>query len=133
MELQADDTKTYDSLGSVQMFRLANAKAQPDHATRQNQSNLSSMTLPHALRAQQATATATVKDNLSPDEHVMKILVSEDIGWNLQNFMKKFKENGGSGLNLVQLKAKLADICDYARRGEDSHPKYYLKLEYKNN
>ena len=105
--------------GAVHMFKLAGHS--PVEQTRRKQP----ATLPH-LRAQSSN------NEIAPEELVMKLLVEEDNGWNLQNFMKRFKDAGGSGLNLVQLKSKMTEICDYTRRGEDSHPKYYLKLEYKN-
>ena len=116
------DDRSAKPVGNVHMFKLASATNSPETGTAKR-----SAQLPHSLRAQ----AATPNESLTSEELVMKLLVEEDLGWNLQNFMKKFKDAGGSGLNLVQLKAKLTEICDYARRGEDSHPKYYLKLEYK--
>ena len=112
------------ALGTVQMFKLA---SNPQTESLSNIKKNSKPVLPHSLRAQ----TSAPGDALSAEDLVMKLLVDDDVGWNVQNFMKNFKDAGGSGLNLVQLKAKLAEICEYTRRGEDSHPKYYLKLEYK--
>jgi len=110
--------------GSVHMFKLANSSTPMSDSRR----GVKPAILPHQVRAQASTSLA---ENLSSEELIMKLLVAEDIGWNLQNFLKKFKDAGGSGLNLVQMKSKLFEICDYGRRGEDSHPKYYLKMEYK--
>jgi hypothetical protein len=113
--------------GNVHMFKLATPT--PPETPSAKRSRGAGDVLPHSLRAKEATQN---ESNESPEEIVMRILVEEDVGWNLQNFMKKFKESRGHGLNLVQLKAKLIDICDYTRRGDDSFPKYYLKAEYKN-
>ena len=60
----------------------------------------------------------------------METLVNRDQGWPLQQLSRALKELGVSA-PMAQLKAKLLEICDYQRRGEDTHPKYYLKSEYK--
>ena len=105
----------------VQMFRLAQEPAASPTAKRSKTGAIQS--LPHHARA-----GAQPTNN---EELIMRILVSDDTGWNLQNFAKKFKESGGTSLNQAQLKQKLSEICDYIRREDDSHPKYYLKVEYK--
>ena len=67
---------------------------------------------------------------LSLDDALMETLVNRDEGWPLQQLSKALKEKGVTA-PMAQLKAKLLDICVYQRRGEDTHPKYYLKSEYK--
>ena len=67
----------------------------------------------------------------SLDDILMSILVEQDVGWALQQLAKTVKEQGAVSVNMAQLKTKLLDICVYQRRGEDTHPKYYLKAEYK--
>lgn len=64
------------------------------------------------------------------DDALMHILVNRDTGWPLQQLSKAVKETGVS-VPMNQLKTKLLEICVYQRRGEDTHPKYYLKSEYK--
>lgn len=64
------------------------------------------------------------------DDIIMEILVNKDSGWPLMQLSKAVKDAGGT-ITTVQLKAKLLEICTYQRRAEDSHPKYYLKSEYK--
>lgn len=67
---------------------------------------------------------------LTLDDALMETLVNRDEGWPLQQLSKVLKDKGVSA-PLAQLKAKLLEICVYQRRGEDAHPKYYLKSEYK--
>ena len=67
---------------------------------------------------------------LSLDDALMETLVNRDEGWPLQQLSKALKEKGVTA-PMAQLKGKLLDICVYQRRGEDTHPKYYLKSEYK--
>ena len=68
--------------------------------------------------------------SISLDDALMETLVSNDQGWPLQQLSKALKEKGVSA-PMSQLKTKLLEICVYQRRGEDTHPKYYLKGEYK--
>jgi hypothetical protein len=82
--------------------------------------------LPQNERRQAANAAPA--KNL--DDVLMSILVNDDKGWPLQQLSKAVKETGVSA-PMAQLKAKLLEICVYQRRGEDTHPKYYLKGEYK--
>jgi hypothetical protein len=74
---------------------------------------------------------ALLRSNLSMEELTMSILVAEDIGWNINQFARRLKEAGGYGVGLKQLKQILTDICEFARRNDDAHPKYYLKPEFK--
>jgi hypothetical protein len=66
----------------------------------------------------------------SLDDALMETLVQRDEGWPLQQLSKALKDKGVSA-PMAQLKAKLLEICVYQRRGEDTHPRYYLKSEYK--
>jgi hypothetical protein len=66
----------------------------------------------------------------SLDDALMETLVHKDEGWPLQLLSRALKEKGVSA-PMAQLKAKLLEICVYQRRGEDTHPRYYLKSEYK--
>ena len=75
-------------------------------------------------RGAQGSAAPSLEDGL------MAILVERDEGWPLQQLSKALKDKGVSA-PMPQLKEKLIEICVYERRGEDSHPRYYLKSEYK--
>jgi hypothetical protein len=66
----------------------------------------------------------------SLDDVLMETLVNNDQGWPLQQLSKAMKDRGVTA-SMSQLKAKLLEICTYQRRGDDTHPKYYLKSEYK--
>ncbi len=79
---------------------------------------------------QQESRQASIPSVRNLDDALMHILVNRDTGWPLQQLSKAVKEAGAS-VPMAQLKAKLLDICVYQRRGDDTHPKYYLKSEYK--
>jgi hypothetical protein len=79
---------------------------------------------------QQESRQASAPSARNLDDAIMQILVNRDTGWPLQQLSKAVKEAGAS-VPMAQLKAKLLEICVYQRRGEDTHPKYYLKSEYK--
>ena len=79
---------------------------------------------------QQESRQAAVPAVRNLDDALMHILVNRDTGWPLQQLSKAVKETGVS-VPMAQLKSKLLEICVYQRRGEDTHPKYYLKSEYK--
>jgi hypothetical protein len=79
---------------------------------------------------QQESRQAAFPPVANLDDALMHILVNRDTGWPLQQLSKAVKETGVS-VPMAQLKSKLLEICVYQRRGEDTHPKYYLKSEYK--
>ena len=64
------------------------------------------------------------------DDVLMGVLVENDDGWPLQQLMRTVKDRGVVA-SMSQMKAKLLEICVYQRRNDDTHPKYYLKSEYK--
>lgn len=80
--------------------------------------------------SRQTLLSSPTSSSKSLDEVLMETLVHRDEGWPLQQLSKALKEKGVSA-PMAQLKAKLLEICVYQRRGEDSHPRYYLKSEYK--
>jgi hypothetical protein len=82
--------------------------------------------LPQNERRQASNVGATK----SLDDVLMSVLVNDDKGWPLQALSKAVKDAGVSA-PMAQLKTKLLEICVYQRRGDDTHPKYYLKGEYK--
>ena len=65
------------------------------------------------------------------DDVLMSVLVERDIGWPLQQLTKAVKDQGVASVSMAHMKTKLLEICQYQRRGDDTHPKYYLKAEYK--
>ena len=75
-------------------------------------------------------STSRPSQAASLDDVLMETLVNNDQGWPLQQLSKALKDRGVTA-SMSQLKAKLLEICTYQRRGEDTHPKYYLKSEYK--
>ena len=115
---------------NVQMFKLGSSQEtqQPEGSPSTKRARVSTTlpSLPHLNRA-----VANSSERPDTDELIMRILVGEDQGWNLQTFSKRFKDAGGMGLNQAQIKTKLVDVCDFVRRGEDPQPRYYLKAEFK--
>ena len=82
------------------------------------------------LPQRESRAASSAGATRSLDDALMEILVNKDSGWPLQQLSKAVKDAGVSA-PMAQLKTKLLEICVYQRRNEDTHPKYYLKSEYK--
>jgi hypothetical protein len=126
-----------ESRGSVKLFQRP---SESDHITERiagsPDSGSSSVRGSKRLRSldelpqREKQQSAPPQSNKTVDDVIMEILVKTDSGWPLMQLSKAVKEAGAT-VSTVQLKAKLLDICVYQRRGEDSHPRYYLKNEYK--
>ncbi len=126
-----------ESRGSVKLFqRPSEADHAVDMLVGSPDSGTSSVRGSKRLRnldelpQHETKLAATGKKPRVVDDIVMEILVNKDSGWPLMQLSKAVKDAGGT-VTTAQLKAKLLDICVYQRRGEDHHPKYYLKSEYK--
>lgn len=141
---QADTSKSHRTVENEDEYAMSRTaiklfqRAEPDFDTSQPlpASSQESVIRSSAKRNRQLDelphkeSRGVVSTSVSLDDALMETLVNNDQGWPLQQLSKALKERGVSA-PMNQLKSKLLEICVYQRRGEDTHPKYYLKGEYK--